>query len=333
MKHIFSLFFFTTPLAIYAQPVLTMENCAPVAGTVFEMLELDETSALLPGDSGANVVWDFSTIPTGIASPASNHFYAEPSSSPYYGSHSEATLVKFKGDNNSFFISTPDSLVFVGAHGSSFYNYSSNPYLILPFPFTYLDIASDVSYNSGYSGIDEYTLSIVGDYYADSYGTLVLPGGIILTDVLRVRIEEHEIYHVPQDNYTLDTDRIIYRWYKPGVKEFILEYVQRFPSGWPEYRSAVVQSASSVLEFESKGLDQMSIYPNPIITNGTIDFPSTSGNKMLCLYGADNRLVRKFENINQESLILDHADFESGIYFYVLSAENVEVSTGKIIFQ
>lgn len=331
MKRFSLLIVILIPLTFLAQPVLTMENCAPVPGSSFEMLQLDEMSPLFPGAAGENVTWDFSTISADSPITSMNHIFAPPSSSPYYSSHPTATVVRYKQEVHNFYVSTSDSLVFVGANGSDSYNFSPDPYLVLPFPFTYLNTTSNTSSNWGNSGTDDYELSLSGTYTADAYGTLILPGGITLTNVLRVIIDEEEVFYVPADNFTLETHRTIYRWYKPGVKEFVLEYVERFPSGWPVYRSATAQSASSILGFEENSVNQLAIFPNPILSDGIIVLPKTKGPKTLMIYSSDNKLVLSLSGITKENFVLHSADFAPGIYMCDVYTEEGERTTCRII--
>lgn len=332
MKNILLIILFVFPLTLVAQPVLTYQNCAPVAGLTFEKLELDETSTLFPGDSGEHVVWDFSTV-SFKNTPAALHVYKNPWNSVYYASHQEANLMRTYPYGDVFYISTPDSLLYSGSHSNNSYWYTSDRMLVLPFPFTYQSTATDTLIAWGDSGLDNCTSFHSSQFLADGYGTLILPGGTTLSDVLRVRIVGYDVYVVDVSNYTVESNITTYVWYKPGIKEAVLEY-REWSTGWPSvYRTATVQSASSILGFQEEHLQQAFVYPNPITTSGKISFSNPELRKDFVLYTSDGTLVLEKKGIIQNELELNRNDFESGLYFYQVSYENGSTGRGKIVFE
>ncbi len=332
MRNIPLIILFVFPLILVAQPVLTYENCTPVAGLVFETVELDELSPLFPGDSGEHVVWDFSTVSFKNTQTAL-HVYKNPWNSIYFASHQEANLVKTYPYGDVFYVSTSDSLLSSGSHASNSYWYTSDKMLIIPFPFTYQSTATDTMIGWGDSGIDNCTNFHSSSFLADGYGTLILPGGTILSDVLRVRITAYQLLVVDVSNHTVESNITTYRWYKPGIKEVVLEY-REWTSGWPNvYRTATVQSTASILGFQDELLQQASVYPNPITTSGTIRFSNPELHKDFILYTSDGTLVLEKKGLIEDELKLYRTDFESGLYFYQVSYENGLTGRGKIVFE
>jgi PKD repeat protein len=81
--------------------------------------------------------------------------------------------------------------------------------------------------------------------------------------------------------------------------------------------------------------DQASIiYPNPFATFSTIQFRNANCEAhTLDIYDARGRLVRKYEGIYGEKVVVDKQALLPGIYLYSLKKESGNVSSGKMVIQ
>ena len=71
------------------------------------------------------------------------------------------------------------------------------------------------------------------------------------------------------------------------------------------------------------------LYPNPIAESGTLDFSQLNADE-LTIMTVDGRIVRKENVKGMSSFNIEKKDLESGLYFYVLSGENMKTVVGKL---
>ena len=70
-------------------------------------------------------------------------------------------------------------------------------------------------------------------------------------------------------------------------------------------------------------------YPNPMSESGTLDFGQLNADE-LTIMTVDGRIVRKENVKGMSSFNIEKKDLESGLYFYVLSGENMKTVVGKM---
>ena len=201
MKKCFYLLFCLTPFLSYAQPVLTNASHGYMPETVNKMQSVEFVS---PGNAGSQALWDFSQ--------------ARPTEEP--------TLIQeeiSKSDDHNIVITNKDGVKFsYSCDGISNINkgYQADKYSVIydlpikkmSYPFTY---GNTIFGNfSGRILYDNSTLEFnrAGSFSteADAIGTLVMPGGQVLKNVLRVKFVEKYIEKACSD---VDVYMVKYAWY------------------------------------------------------------------------------------------------------------------------
>ena len=316
-----------------AQPVLTRDNCAPIVGTIYELEWLD-ASSLFPGPSGASVTWDFSSV--GMEFPLSITFtYDEAASSPYAGLYPDANLVRYGGSSSSpdfyqdFYSATSTAYEELGRRSPAGNNSFSNTRLAMPFPFTFGDEFTDPHYATGNNEQGNYILHGTDTVKADGYGMLILPEGIVLEDVLRIKTKTNA--ERVQNGSTLIVEAVTYSWYKPGIRDAVLTSMQISYDGDLAPLSVTVQSVSSILRVIKNKIISTSVVPNPIQSSGKI-MVGGKGKKTACFFDVSGKKFLEPVEFTANELRLNRNDFKPGIYFYTIVDETGAVAKGKIVF-
>ena len=71
------------------------------------------------------------------------------------------------------------------------------------------------------------------------------------------------------------------------------------------------------------------VYPNPMTESGTLDFDQLNVDE-LTIMTVDGRIVRKENVKGLSSFNIEKRDLDAGLYFYLLSGENMETVVGKM---
>lgn len=180
-------------LSASAQTVITYAGQAMREGDVLSLKVISDT--IKAGASGANQVWDYSKAKTTtdfvINYNANNSQVAIPGNAFACNENNERT---------SYFQITPQKKLYYGLSTSKVEIRFDEPITELAFPFAYQSEINGLmkgSYTEG--GI---TSAIDGTYktVADAWGTLILPNGVKLKNVLRVtstRDYKHDVMGTP----------------------------------------------------------------------------------------------------------------------------------------
>jgi hypothetical protein len=75
----------------------------------------------------------------------------------------------------------------------------------------------------------------------------------------------------------------------------------------------------------------VAIYPNPFTTSTLIKLNSPAVNASLYVYNLYGQLVREVNAINEDAIVLQKDNLQSGIYFIKLIQDNIEVISEKLI--
>ncbi len=216
---IFGLIFTTIIFKLSAQPVLTFDNFGLKGGDKYTV---SESNTFTPGMDGKTAIWDFLDLSCHSDRTVKLENFV-PSIHNNLFSNANTTVIE---DENSFFFQvdnnsnkllgfrTPDALI----------RYDK-PIVRTPFPFSFGDYST-----TNYSGTGLYynvvETHIWGTFqaHADAWGTLILPGGLVVNKVLRVKTEDH----VFESGCTLfQTTNTKYMWYSEDFRYPILVVNQR----------------------------------------------------------------------------------------------------------
>ncbi|MDR1417178.1 MAG: T9SS type A sorting domain-containing protein [Prevotellaceae bacterium] len=283
-----------------AQPAITYAKHGLRVGDVHQTRRV---TTVEPGTSGANVTWDFSAceVTGGVQTEA-----LENSSNGH---------IAVRNDGNVLFQFD------VTPYGNDYYGYAAHgydityekPVLKTRYPFGFLDHFSGEFL--GYIAQDNSKVPVEGSYSSevDGYGTLKLPNGITLSNVLRVKTTEAQ-KRLYNNSYDLTEEK--YLWYSQDFRYPVFVVIQH-SSGAAEgtasvskssYMSMAVLSApqvaasSAVIDNEQQ-LNatvpevEHSVYPNPVEHTANITYKLPFDAKVsVAVYTAAGVCVRKMVN-------------------------------------
>lgn len=76
------------------------------------------------------------------------------------------------------------------------------------------------------------------------------------------------------------------------------------------------------------------VYPNPFATFSTIQFSNEQcGRHTLDMYDIQGKLIRRYENIVSDRVLIDRQGLRSGMYFYYLKNADEKIATGKLMIK
>lgn len=248
----------------YAQITLTSAN-TPAAGDDYIAQGCD-TTGMEPGNSGANVTWDFSSLlPEG---EAVTEQYVSPGSTPYAASFPTATIVQ--NVYNSIFLYynvTETSQSLLGMGNSVMVEVYDDPEILISFPFTFNSILTD-PFAATYDvlGLTTYHFG-THTITADAYGTLILPTGTY-HDVLRVKSvndakDSMYIFGTSNVNHDINTSWL---WYTASGRYPLFEIVKTTSTtqGGTAHSKAVAYRSGGTFIAEKSTLHNVFISPNPV---------------------------------------------------------------------
>lgn len=138
-----------------------------------------------------------------------------------------------------------------------------------------------------------------------------------------------------------------YKWIEGiGCNFGLLFSIQLIPLNAPVYRLVeILQDGEKVYTApEFVGVDYTSVseaaspnetvrlYPNPFTESGTLDFGQLNADE-LTMMTLDGIVVRKENVRGRSSYAIEKGDLGAGLYFYMLSGENMKTVTGKMIIK
>ena len=341
MKKVYlSLLSLFSVLAVNAQ--LTQANHAPAIGDMYTMFQCDTVS---PGASGANSVWNYSSINT-HSSVVSN--YTAMASSPTYTAATVA--VAASANNTSYYNPTSTALLYYGGNISvgggatavkATLTYSA-PAVYGSYP---MSLNTTSAATIGGSLVVTSPLSTSGTFngssnvLADGTGTLMLPGAVTLTNVIRV-VTSQTI------NFTTSfasgsVVQINYEFYQVGTKNPMFSVstsTATTPLGTTTQTlvnrnkdaSSTPTSTTTVSIKELAGDNSnFTVYPNP--TNGSVTFATNHPDaKQVSIYDITGKLVEK-QLLNDGKIKVDVSSYNKGLYLYTISSgDNTSLKSGKI---
>jgi hypothetical protein len=223
-----------------------------------------------PGESGANIVWNFSELKfekpfTGFVlnSQFSDNQYLFPKANTVLGEFD----ARFYFDVNQ---NETDQYGFISSDGKSKEIYSV-PFVKMKYPFSYGE-----AYSGVVAGTFEYSGNIKADMAgtytveADAYGTLILPNNTKFENVLRVKTSKS--YRILFPNSVQELSISTYRWYNAFHRYPLLvltEYTTKTGNSIRVDHQAAYNS--DAIDFKASDpfpvtLEGISIFPNPVRT-------------------------------------------------------------------
>ncbi len=302
MKVLFTPILFLVTVALHAQPQL--QSSLMQTGKTYElyMVANPNMSNIIPG--GANASWSIAGASTTMVGEVS---LVNVSATPHASSYPDANFaLQFTiGAQVSYNVFKLSSSAFeelasgLGRSGSTIYTLSRNA---LEFPLDYGNTFSDDYQKKGQ------VVKTLNSKY-DGYGTLQTTDSTY-SNVVRVM----------QVNGDGDTSAI---WWQVTATE-MHPIMQADGDGIIFWKRKVTTGMSEI-----KVANQVSVYPNPVNQELTINLPNHQSYH-LNLFDISGKLVQSIDGISGEHTSL--SNLQGGIYYYTMQTANA-VYNGKLIKQ
>jgi hypothetical protein len=317
MKRYFSLLIFLVPLLSYAQPVMTYSSHGfkPATNSTMQVVEY-----VSPGDAGTQVIWDFKhALPTERATVIKE--------SISLGDKHDIVVTDLQGVK-FFFNCDRQGSVHHGCQTDTYTLVYDQPITRIIYPFTYGDkISGHFSGHIFYSD-GSMNRTRIGTYSteADAVGTMVLPNGQVLRNVLRLKTVEN---YVEKMCSTVEVEHVKYQWYveEHRFPVFVIQdrtythqngeiatFRQSFVTTANLHRAVdipVYESETSVAA-EVKQIEEVehSVYPNPysdiLHITYTLNAPTTVN---ISLYSLSGTLVSEIIRGRAQSSGVQHITY------------------------
>ena len=246
----------------FSQITITQSTTAPSVGDSYDFNTI-QNGSFDYSPSGMNQTWDFSNA---IELTTSTFNYVNLDNSSNGNSYPAANVVETaSGAENYYAVSSTGSTI-VGQYQGGLVDITyTDEREFIRYPLTYGDV-----YNSTFvgkvknilAGI-ELTRSGTVSISADGYGTLKLPGGVIITDALR--ISNIATY---SDNYmgvevSSGVDSII-TWYSGGIKNYIANFSVAYSNGTKALAQGIYREGLTSNSVPNRiHTPTITLYPNP----------------------------------------------------------------------
>jgi len=328
MKKLLSILFVISLIAtVNSQTVLTYKTHGLVPDEKNPMIL---TKYVEPGEAGKNVVWDFSTLEMTGSFVGNIDIPAKGRNFELFTS-SNSVLEEF---GNYFFFDVNKNGIkqygYASGSGTSTIEYTQ-PFVKMKYPFRYGN-----SFEGNFGGVhkvrgEEYgTLDGKYSVTADGTGTLILPGGVLYKNALRVK--EVKSYTNQMKSSSYDVIIETYRWYVEEHRFPILVLInssyihnnERKSSGTQAAYNPVIISEMKKAAKSEENAFIVNAYPNPYIGQVTINFDVEEDAFVnVSVYTSGGKLISVLANQQEKS----------GKKEYKFSAKQLGVGTGSYVLK
>jgi hypothetical protein len=293
MRKLFLTLFLTSgSMILHAQPVITQANFVPVIGES-QLFYIADTNSVVDPTVGANVIFNY----TGIQGygATQTQYIIDPTTTTFALDFSSATYADTTGgypiNKNYSKVEASDSITNIGmvadinTYGTVLVQYNQNPETLMKFPFNYSD-----NYVDTYSGI--FTIQVSGtttngngiaDVNADAWGTLLLPLGVSIDSVLRVKTVESLVtdtifitFPIPITILPIVVNAEYINYYKPSISKFpLLSFIS---GSYTQDNNSLDSSRIIISQYPMPGVgignindnnNNLTLYPNPSYNDDT----------------------------------------------------------------
>lgn len=284
--------------------------------------EMKMASYVEPGPSGEKQVWDLSgmqeekdfsgSVLSAFEVDGENNF-------------PESNVVVIEGCSQFYYCQDDDALRACGtatASGNVRMTFHQ-PYVRMIYPFAYGD-KFDGEYYGTYHYSEDKQAPIAGSYRveADAFGSLILPGGHEVSDVLRVvSVRSHDILLGTPNRYEITS----YRWYARDER-FPLAVLTSYSSTACGQGNISYQAAYRIPNAVKKEpaqavpvLTHISIYPNPVENHFTIDYS---------LHSSSHVLMVMYDNTGKKIATLVEGERKAGAHKEYIEVERYSMKPG-----
>ncbi len=334
MKKIYSFIAAIASVAsVNAQFTLTKAFNDPAFGDHFNRKEYDSLG-LVPKNTGTNQVWNFAGYPQN--SNVLNTTYTTVATAPNGANYVGATIVEMDGAGaNTYYKSTASGYELVGAENASIsYNYANTAYA-WDWPTSYGYSNTDTYAGTCASGANTGVSSGTVTTNASGTGTLTLPNGVVLNNVLQVTIVNNFVLSFAGGTFVLNIYAVDYNYFHAS---------QKFPVMTVSYSSANGSALTGKIRVNDllltgvndlKAEEALSIFPNP--AKSSFNITLHNADHAACKMEITNSfgaLVRSIDLGNTAEIVghVSVSDLAPGMYMVKTTLGNV-ISVRKLIVE
>ena len=334
MKKIYSFILAVASLTtVHAQFTLTKASNDPVFGDHFNRKEYDSVG-VVPKNTGTNQVWNFSGYPQNAN--VLNTTFTTVATATNGASYAGATIVEMDGAGaNTYYKSTATGYELVGAENTSIsYNYTNTAYA-WDWPTSYGYSNTDTYAGTCASGATPGTSSGTVTTNASGTGTLTLPNGVALSNVLQVTIVNNFSLSFAGGAFVLNIYAVDYNYFHASQKFPVLTVSYSSANGSPLNGKIRVNDMvlTGINAWNSDA--SFSIFPNPAKNSFSVKL--ANANREACNLEVMNTmgaLIRTVDlgNASEISENVSVSGLAPGVYMVKTSLGN-KVSVRKLIVE
>ncbi len=317
-----------------AQTVLTRINNGLKIGEIISLKKVDTIS---PGAAGPKQVWDFSSAEI----LEDFDINLEVDGSKRASSFSTYLASKEGEDRVSYLQSTPSQRLYYGLRTDKAEIKFQQPLVELTYPFAYGDEISG-QMNGTYTDDAFTTVPITGNYHikADAWGTLVLPDGVRLVNVLRVTSIREYDHEFSGSNYHFTVKR--YAFYAPNqryavlqIKDVIYDCINCACDGTQYSALFNSQLRSTDEPLSTATRFKYTVYPNPFERDLKIDYSVEKDTRikinLVDMMGREvKRILNKQHDAGEYKINVDMSRFHASNFILRMQVDDI-LYTEKLI--
>ncbi|MEA1873026.1 MAG: T9SS type A sorting domain-containing protein [Bacteroidota bacterium] len=164
---------------------------------------------------------------------------------------------------------------------------------------------------------------------ADMQGTMTLPGGLVLNNILRIRVDETFDLVAYSGGIPLVSYNILdefYYYYHDTIQGPVCIYGLTYMNGNEESEVLRFQPFDNPVAINAQQKTQMAIFPNP--TNGIVNITNVES---IEVYDAIGRLLLSKNKMSKQENI-DLSSYENGVY-YIRMQQNGKIKSERIVLE
>lgn len=335
-------------LSMFSQITLN-SNINLNIGDTYRYDGYEEVTNIDPGNGGANLEWDFSTITGELFIEGVGAICVNPATTPFADSSAvndanicirnidnpEVGPYQYHDNDNSS--QNLLAMGFLMQTNNSFTTYT-DIFTPLEFPFSYGDSFNDTwellgfHIDYGYYFLRDSAMSTIE---ADAYGTITTPLGIF-QNALRIKTTtiDYSWYRYEAGGDWIPTGPftdIEYAWYVPNIKVPVMIMTEF--DGFPSYSVRYLVEYDFTTRIEDHLNYQIEIFPNPAIDQVLIRTDSPFNRYSVYTVNGKQLDALNLQSHQSQQQTIDLSKYPKGMYFIEVVLENGKILTEKIIKQ
>lgn len=320
-------------LHVKAQPTLTKTFNQPLLGDI-NTKQLYDSTGVVPKSSGANQVWDFSSLVSNSNTEVSNFISTSAAGGPSY---SGANLVESYGSTKFFMKTGTTQYEIVAIRNTNFnLNFSNNTAIQYVWPVSFGYYKNDAF--SGTVFANNLNGNVTGNVItsASGSGTLILPDGTSHPNVLQVKFSLAAQASFLLGLTTVDVKIVNYFYYDMNNKFPLMGIRYTDASGAYTSKTAEILVNTSLVGINDENFETtFNIFPNP--AKDKIYVKLSNPKNEYCkieVLNTTGQVIKIFDygNATEISENISIVNFSSGLYFVKTSLGD-KCSVRKLIIE